>query len=155
MLFLGLGGGLAYAAYKFQKIKALAPKRKSSKPLINLQSKKHWPSGEKIKLVDDGTYKANLFKVAGNTFGDYANYNCVAYLFPEIENEKHPNIAVYVDGLRVGDLSNRHVLSLYSVLQQAKLLFSATSCDAHIGGGGTGLDGKKLPYLITLDINWF
>ncbi|MFA9284010.1 hypothetical protein ACCQ08_04465 [Comamonas sp. SY3] len=154
-ILLSLYGGIAYATYRLLKRRTSLTKNTVVKPLLNLQSKKHWPTGEKIKITDDGTYTANITKVAGNTFGDYANRNCAAFLIPELKDDKRPNISVYIDGLLVGHLTNRHTLSFYSILQHAKLLFSTTSCNAHIGEGGTGLDGKKLPYLITLDINWF
>lgn len=155
VLLLCFATGLLYVTYIFGKRAWSEPKRGKVKPILNLVSKKHWPPGENVSLTDDGTFSANIFRVAGNTFGDYANRSCTANLIPETNDEGKRVVSVFIDGLRVGCLSDRHALSFHVALHQAGLDTSITSCDAHIGGGGTGIDGKKLPYSIMLHISWF
>ncbi len=76
-----LSAGLMYAIFIYRERAKLAPKCGSVKPL-NLVPRKHWPPGEKVSLVDDGTFSANNFRVAGNTFSDYANRSCTAKPYP-------------------------------------------------------------------------
>ncbi|MEJ5029071.1 hypothetical protein [Comamonas sp. MYb69] len=129
---------------------------KATIALKDLSSKKHWARGETVKVADDGTYTANIFRVAGNSFGENANRDCIAFLVPEEgkENTDKP-VSVVVDGLRIGQLSVRDLMPFKVMLQDAGLHAQITSCDAYIGGGGTGVDGKKRSYAISLDVDWF
>lgn len=124
--------------------------------LKNLNSKKHWARGEAVRVADDGSRTANLFRVAKNTFGEAANLQCIAFLVPE-EREQSPQqrVSVVVDGLRIGQLSARDLIPFHVMLKAAGLTAQVTSCEAYIGGGGTALDGKKLRYSISLDVDWF
>lgn len=124
--------------------------------LKNLTSKKHWARGEAVKVADDGTQTANLYRVAGNTFGEAANRQCIAFLLPEQSQQNFQQaVSVVVDGLRIGTLSARDLISFRVMLRDARLDAQVTSCDAYIGGGGTALDGKKQHYSISLDVDWF
>ena len=129
------------------------------KPTIetrNLTARKHWAKGERVKVFDDGTYATNIYRTASNTFGESADRHCIAFLVPESERDNFKQaVSVVVDGLRVGYLSARDVVPFNVMLQGAGLNSEVTSCDAHIGGGGTGLDGKKRRYSISLYIDWF
>lgn len=109
-----------------------------------------------MKVADDGTHTASLSRVAGNIFGEAANRQCIAFLLPE-EREHNPQqrVSVVVDGLRIGQLSARDLIPFHVMLKNAGLSAQVTSCDAYIGGGGTALDGKKQPYSISLDVDWF
>ncbi|RGE45584.1 hypothetical protein DZC30_08295 [Comamonas testosteroni] len=154
VLLLCFAGWLAYHAYGLWVRPVAQPRLPKPKPLLNLVSKKHWAPGEKVRLIDDGTFTSNIYRVAGNTFGEYVDRSCIAHLLPETKDEGKKVVSVFIDGLCVGCLSDRHAPSFYVVLQHAGLDSSVTSCNVHLGGGGVGIDGKKLPYSITLDINW-
>ncbi|WP_312417804.1 hypothetical protein [Comamonas sp.] len=124
--------------------------------LKNLSSKKHWARGEAVRVADDGSRTANLFRVAKNTFGEAANRQCIAFLVPEErEQSLQQTVSVVVDGLRIGQLSARDLIPFHVMLKDAGLSAQVTSCDAYIGGGGTALDGKKQRYSISLDVDWF
>lgn len=128
----------------------------SSVRLEDLISKKHWARGETVKIADDGSYTANISRVAGNTFGENANRECIAFLVPEDGKASSDKaVSVVVDGLRIGQLSARDLMPFKVMLHGAGLHAQVTSCDAYIGGGGTGADGKKRLYAICLDVDWF
>ncbi|WP_429951897.1 hypothetical protein ACQYWY_09925 [Comamonas sediminis] len=137
-------------------IDRLRPPIKLTDKFENLTSKKHWARGEAVKVADDGTHTASLSHVAGNIFGEAANRQCIAFLLPEVrEHNPQQRVSVVVDGLRIGQLSARDLIPFHVMLKDAGLSAQVTSCDAYIGGGGNALDGKKHPYSISLDVDWF
>lgn len=162
MLLLFFMGWLAYLAYWLLSRGPPARRRwLPTRPTLanqwkNLRAEKHWARGENVQVMDDGTQTANIYQVAGNFFGDRADLNCIAFLVHETGNVgTKQSVSVIVDGLVLGYLSPRDALPLHARLQEAGMAVAVTSCDAHVGGGGTGLDGKKRRYLISLDVNWF
>ncbi|WP_312462075.1 hypothetical protein [Comamonas sp.] len=121
-----------------------------------LISKKHWARGESVTIADDGEHTSNIFRIAGNTFGQSAHRECVAFLVPGEEQAGFEMaVSVVVEGLRIGQLSQRDLIPYRAMLQGAGLDAQVTSCDAYIGGGGTGVDGKKQRYTISLNVDWF
>lgn len=136
--------------------KRLRRHRSTSITFRNLTSKKHWARGESLKVSDDGEHTKNISRIAGNTFGQSASRECVAFLVPEKGQDRFEMaVSVVVDGLRIGQLSRRDSIPFRAMLQGAGLGGQVTSCDAFIGGGGTGSDGKKQRYAISLDVGWF
>lgn len=124
--------------------------------LKKLISKKHWARGESVTIADDGEHTSNIFRIAGNTFGQAAHRECVAFLVPGEEQAGFEMaVSVVVEGLRIGQMSQRDLIPFRAMLQRAGLGAQVTSCDAYIGGGGTGADGKKQRYAISLNVDWF
>lgn len=155
LLFLGLLSRLTYRAYGYFKRAEAGPRFRPENSLVDALPRKHWATGGKVTLIDDSSFTRNIQRIARPSFGGHANRICIANLIAE-KNELGKNVvSVFIDRLRVGSLTARDALSFHVVLQESGLLFAVTSCNAHIGGGGTGHEGKKLPYSITLDINWF
>lgn len=155
LLWLGLVATLTYLAYLFLKRPASQQDRQTLHSLLTVRPRKHWGSKGRVPVIDDGTFTENIQRVANAKFGDHANRICIACLVPETQDRDKKAIAVFVDGLCVGYIPDRYAMGLYVELQRSGLDTSPTSCDAHIGGGGVGLDGKRRPYSIALNLSWF
>lgn len=115
---------------------------------------RHWSNeDDETEVVGESKYHTAIAKIAGNAKGTHANKTCIAFLVPEKGNPYDKNaVMVMIEGVQVGYLSRTDAADFRERLKAEGIAGATTSCEAHIGWGGEGRDGKKLSYSVTLRV---
>lgn len=114
----------------------------------------HWTDGGRymVEVMNESRYQPALKALAGEHGDNAAAARYVATLMPDDANAyENEAVAVFIEGRMVGYLSQKASLKFRELLRKQEAVGRLSTCDAEVRGG-TLWQGKRLSYVVVLDV---
>jgi hypothetical protein len=114
----------------------------------------HWSDGGRfmVEVMNESRYQPTLQTLAGPHGDNAAAAQYVATLMPDDANAyENEAVAVFIEGRMVGYLSPKASLKFRELLRKKEASGQLSTCDAQVRGG-TLWQGKRLQYMVVLDV---
>jgi len=114
----------------------------------------HWSDGGRfmVEVMNESRYQPTLQALAGPHGDNAAATAYVATLMPDDANAyENEAVAVFIAGRMVGYLSQKASIKFRELLRKREAAGQLSTCDAQVRGG-TLWQGKRLSYVVVLDV---
>jgi len=114
----------------------------------------HWSDGGRfmVEVMNESRYQPTLRALAGEHGDNAAAAPYVATLMPDDRNAyENEAVAVFIEGRMVGYLSQKASLKFRELLRKKEASGQLSTVDAQVRGG-TLWQGKRLSYVVVLDV---